>query len=166
MEAATARPGEDEPCPEVQQQLLLPDRLPQAPHSLWHSPFPSFFPVVGPLPACLQPCSCSASRSVLASPPGPCLVLSLAVKAGAISSPRAPIVGVRLPPHAKEASASREASSDLCFEHRGHLTVLHQTQRLKIERQQSTGEEGWLDSLSYPSYSKKSLQRPLYLLLC
>lgn len=57
-----------------------------------------------------------------------------------------------------------EASPDLCSQHRGHLTVLHLLQNLKLERQQSSGEEGlvgylsYLSYLSYPSYFKKSFQ--------
>lgn len=88
--------------PGVRQQLLLPDRLP-TPRGIAPSHLSSLLWGLW-----LQLCPRSASRSELASPPGACLVLCLGVKAGAISGPRVPSLGVRIPPpHAKETSASQ-----------------------------------------------------------
>lgn len=77
MEAAKSQPGEDEPCPGVQQQLLLPDRLPRAPHSPAAQPLPVFLPSYGGsgcLPAalpllCLARCCLSLGAGLATGTP-------------------------------------------------------------------------------------------------
>ena len=83
MEAAKSQPGEDEPCLGLQQQLLLPDRLPQAPCSPAAQPLPVFLPSYGGsgcLPAAL-PLLCFARC---------CLSLRAGLAAGTLVS-RSPL---------------------------------------------------------------------------
>lgn len=164
MEAAKSQPGRGRAVPRDAAAAAAPRQAsPGPPAPLRHSPFPSFSPITGALASCPQPCPCSAlpsaaSRSGLALPLGtPRLTLSLGAMAGAagtIGGPRSPLFSVRLPFHEKEGSASQKAFPGLCHKPRGHRTVLHQMQGLKLER----GQRRRGGRLGSPSHSKKSFE--------
>lgn len=150
-------------APGCSSSCCSPTGLPGPPRSPAAQPLPVFLPNYGGsgfLPAalpllCLAQCRLSLRTGLALGTPH--LTLSLGAMAGAagtIGGPRSPLFSVRLPFHAKEGSASQKAFPGLCHKPRGHRTVLHQMQGLKLER----GQRRRGGRLGSPSHSKKSFE--------